>query len=170
MSDGRHVSCRGHPCCTSAKGKVGSVFRRVIRKSVFLSKWTGNSTPLSVPGAEQEQGCRRPIGRFSLDSTLANGGDAAFNFSVVCGRYTASSVTVAERPRVVRRRLIAVATKATKTKRSRLATFNAEVKAWTIRIRLIRALVGFVHRAIIKVIVAVGRQGLLSERPTGGSC
>jgi hypothetical protein len=110
-----------------------------------------------VPGAEKRATLLKANWPILVEFDSANGGDIALAFSVACGRYTAGSVTVTERPRVVRRRRITVATKATKTKRSRLAMFNAEVKTWTIRIRLIRALVGFIRRAIIKVIVAVRR-------------
>ncbi len=52
------------------------------------------------------------------------------------------------------------------TKLSRLATLNAEMKARTIGIRLIRALLQFgfvVQRAIVKVIIAVRRKSLLAE-------
>ena len=56
-------------------------------------------------------------------------------------------------------------------KLSRLALSNTEVKAWTIGIGLIRAVVGFafiaVQWTVIKVVVAVGRDGLLSPRPNG---
>ena len=54
----------------------------------------------------------------------------------------------------------------------RLALSNAEVKARTIGIRLIRAVVGFVfivQWTVIKVVVAVGRDGLLSPRPNGSA-
>jgi len=59
-----------------------------------------------------------------------------------------------------------------KTKRFRLATLDAEVKTRTIRIRLILALAefGFIIRiAIVKIIVAAGPKGLLTERPNGRS-
>ena len=115
----------------------------------------------------------RKVELVTADTGGAPAGMVSRSPAIVCGRYAASSVTVAERPRVVRRRRIAVASKATKTRRSRLATFNAEVKTRTIRIRLIRALVRFifiVQRAVIKIIVAVGQKGLPSERPNGGGC
>ena len=111
----------------------------------------------------------RSPSRFSFDFNKVAGVD----FYVVRGCYTASSVTVAKRPRKVRRPRIVVASKATKTKWSCLATFNAEVQTWTIWIGLIRALAGFVfvvRRTIIKIIIAVRRQGLLTERPNGGRC
>ena len=111
----------------------------------------------------------RSPSRFSFDFNKVAGAD----FYVVCGCYTASSVTVAKRPRKVRRPRIVVASKATKTKWSCLATFNAEVQTWTIWIGLICALAGFVfvvRRTIIKIIIAVRRQGLLTERPNGGRC
>jgi len=47
---------------------------------------------------------------------------------------------------------------------------NVEVKTWTIRIRLIRAVAGFafvVQWAVIKIVVAVGRDILLSPRQNG---
>lgn len=51
----------------------------------------------------------------------------------------------------------------------RLALSNAEVKTWTIGISLIRVVVGFafivVQWAIVKVVVAVGREDLLRECP-----
>lgn len=77
------------------------------------------------------------------------------------------SVAVADRPREIRGAVFAVVVEAMKSERGGLAAFDAEMEAWTVRIGLGRALVEFVlvQRAVIEVVIAVGRERLLRERP-----